>query len=294
MEGTVVKRASARAAIVLVAGLCASRPGLAQTETAPPPAADAAARAASGSPQEHNWAVQFVRDVGSDYVHYFSKENAVWFGVGGAAALAIHPADDNLSEWAQENNVTLAGGATYGSQWLHIPVAMGVWGLGAAAGSGRVADTGRDLLRAQISVVSWTYAIKLAARRTRPNGDPNSFPSGHSSTSFATAMVLQEHFGWKAGIPAFAAAAYTGVERVADNQHWASDVIMGAADLMLMDLSPDSIAYDEANEVKRSVQRGASLTRQLLAFERIGHQLIQITFHGGDFKLLPEEIQAAD
>jgi membrane-associated phospholipid phosphatase len=47
--------------------------------------------------------------------------------------------------------------------------------------------------------------------------------------SFTIATVLQEHFGWKVGIPAFVAAAYTGVERVADNQHWASDVVFGAA-----------------------------------------------------------------
>ena len=35
----------------------------------------------------------------------------------------------------------------------------------------------------------------------------------------------------------------------------------GAADLMLLDLKPGSLAYGEALEVKRSVQRGASLTR---------------------------------
>jgi membrane-associated phospholipid phosphatase len=107
-------------------------------------------------------------------------------------------------------------------------VALAVWAVGAAAGSGRVADTGRDLLRAQISVVSWTYTIKVVTSRTRPNGDPRSFPSGHASTSFATAMVLQEHFGWKLGVPYFAAAAYTCVSRIAANEHWASDVVFGA------------------------------------------------------------------
>src|SRR6185436_6773318 len=104
---------------------------------------------------------------------------------------------------------------TYGSQLLHVPVAIGIWAAGAAAGSGRVADAGRDLLRAQISVVSWTYAIKVSARRTRPDGsDTRSFPSGHASTSFATAMVLQEHFGWKLGVPFFAVASYTAASRV--------------------------------------------------------------------------------
>jgi len=224
---------------LIACGLVA-RPGMAQTE-------DAAARtvetAAGGGPAtsgptpavaapastERGRASSFVHDVGGDYVHFFSKENAVWLGAGGLAALAVHPADDNLSEWAQEHDTSMPGGYTYGSQLLHIPVAIVVWAAGAASGSHRVADTGRDLLRAQIAVGSWTYAIKVASDRTRPNGGSYSFPSGHSSTSFATAMVLEEHFGWKLGVPAFAVAAYTAGSRVVANDHWASDVIFGAA-----------------------------------------------------------------
>jgi len=44
--------------------------------------------------------------------------------------------------------------------------------------------------------------------------------------------------------------------------------IMGAADLLLMQLAPDDAARDEATEIKQSVDRGAGLTRQLLAFSR--------------------------
>jgi PAS domain S-box-containing protein len=44
--------------------------------------------------------------------------------------------------------------------------------------------------------------------------------------------------------------------------------IMGAADLLLMQLAPDDLARDEATEIKTSVDRGAGLTRQLLAFSR--------------------------
>jgi PAS domain S-box-containing protein len=44
--------------------------------------------------------------------------------------------------------------------------------------------------------------------------------------------------------------------------------IMGSADLLLMDLTPDHPAHDETIEIKQSVQRGAGLTRQLLAFSR--------------------------
>jgi PAS domain S-box-containing protein len=44
--------------------------------------------------------------------------------------------------------------------------------------------------------------------------------------------------------------------------------IMGAADLLLLQLPPGDGARDEANEIKQSVDRGAGLTRQLLAFSR--------------------------
>ena len=44
--------------------------------------------------------------------------------------------------------------------------------------------------------------------------------------------------------------------------------IVGSADLILMQLPEDEPARAEASEIKVSVQRGASLTRQLLAFSR--------------------------
>jgi membrane-associated phospholipid phosphatase len=42
-------------------------------------------------------------------------------------------------------------------------------------------------------------------------------------------MVLQEHYGWKVGMPFFAGATYTAILRISDNKHWASDVVFGAA-----------------------------------------------------------------
>jgi PAS domain S-box-containing protein len=44
--------------------------------------------------------------------------------------------------------------------------------------------------------------------------------------------------------------------------------IMGSADLLLMEFTSDDPARDEVTEIKQSVQRGAGLTRHLLAFSR--------------------------
>jgi two-component system, cell cycle sensor histidine kinase and response regulator CckA len=44
--------------------------------------------------------------------------------------------------------------------------------------------------------------------------------------------------------------------------------IMGSADLLLMELGSDDPARGEAAEIKQSIERGAGVTRQLLAFGR--------------------------
>jgi membrane-associated phospholipid phosphatase len=70
--------------------------------------------------------------------------------------------------------------------------------------------------------------VKVAVQRTRPDGTSYSFPSGHAASSFASATVLQQHFGWKAGIPAYAVASYVAASRIQDNRHYLSDVVFGA------------------------------------------------------------------
>ena len=188
------------------------------------------AAAGAQTPDEPNVASRFVRDVARDYKNFLSVENAEIFTLGAAAAGGAHAADEPVANWVQTTQPSSwVGGNEYGSQWVHIPVAIAWWAIAGMAGSEKNADAGRDLLRAQLSVVSWSYAIKYVADRTRPNGDPRGFPSGHASTSFASAMVLQEHYGWKLGVPAFLLAGYTAGSRVIANQHFTSDVVFGAA-----------------------------------------------------------------
>jgi len=178
---------------------------------------------------------QFVRDVAGDYGYVFSKETALWWGGGAASAGLVHLADEALRQETEDPEAGLtrtleAGGtgATYGNLSLQVPLAIGWWALGHAANSPGSAAAGRSLLRAQINALSWTYAFKFAVNRTRPNGDPRSFPSGHASATFATAAVLQHYYGWRVGLPVYAAASLTGASRITVDKHWASDVVFGA------------------------------------------------------------------
>ena len=71
--------------------------------------------------------------------------------------------------------------------------------------------------------------FKQATRRSRPEGTGYSFPSGHTTVTFASATVLQRHFGWKVGLPAYAVASYVAASRVEMKRHYLSDVAFGAA-----------------------------------------------------------------
>lgn len=81
-----------------------------------------------------------------------------------------------------------------------------------------------------ISLTSATHiTIAVAARRDRPNHKARlSFPSGHTSSAFASATSLAYAYGWLVGVPAFTAAGIVMSSKWADNQHWFSDTVAGA------------------------------------------------------------------
>ena len=75
--------------------------------------------------------------------------------------------------------------------------------------------------------------IKYTAKEMRPDGSQaNSWPSGHTTTSFVGATLLHKEYGLTRS-PWFSVAGYgvataTGVMRVLNNRHWVSDVMSGA------------------------------------------------------------------
>ncbi len=87
---------------------------------------------------------------------------------------------------------------------------------------------GSDLLRAQIFNGLITISMKGLINRKRPDGTPYSYPSGHTSTAFASAGVIYHHFGYKIGIPAFITASYVGLSRLQENKHYVTDIVAGA------------------------------------------------------------------
>lgn len=72
--------------------------------------------------------------------------------------------------------------------------------------------------------------LKFAVDKDRPdNSGDDSFPSGHTADSFASATFIQQRYGWKWGIPAYIGATFVGYSRVQSDKHYAVDVLAGAA-----------------------------------------------------------------
>ena len=169
----------------------------------------------------------------TDFGHLFTSTNGIIVGAGGAGSAAIHPKDDEIASDMYQpeggRHDFFHPGAVVGDGTTQAALALGAYIAGRATRNDRLGKLGADLVDAQIVNGVLTQGLKFAVDRRRPTGSSHSFPSGHTSATFATAGVIQEHLGWKAAAPVYAIGAYVSVSRMVDNQHWASDVIFGAA-----------------------------------------------------------------
>lgn len=75
-----------------------------------------------------------------------------------------------------------------------------------------------------------TLILKYSVKEWRPDhSNHHSFPSGHSSVSFAAATYLQRRYGWKWGVPAYVISTYVGWGRCFAKKHYWYDVLAGGA-----------------------------------------------------------------
>jgi membrane-associated phospholipid phosphatase len=131
-----------------------------------------------------------------------------------AALFLATPAHANEDGWATASDV---GRGALVVTALGLPAVQGDWeGAKQAAFS----------LGATYAVTS---GLKLVIEEERPDeSNDKSFPSGHTSSSFAAAATLHKRHGWEVGLPAHLVAAFVGVARVKADKHFVHDVIAGA------------------------------------------------------------------
>ena len=175
---------------------------------------------------------QFPKDLVHNFAALWSGDNVRPLIVGAAVTGSVISADDrvagffeNPSRWQGFDGL----GRELGKSQLLGP-AIGVSYL-----VSRVTDNTdyqrftHSLAQGFLITNTLTGGLKAIAGRQRPDASSNlSFPSGHTSNSFLWATVVSRHYGWKAGIPAFAAASYVGASRLASRKHFLTDVVAGA------------------------------------------------------------------
>jgi PAP2 superfamily len=188
---------------------------------------------------QHTGFKALARDTASDFAA-FPRRRSTWviLGIGGAAALLVHPIDDDVQDAVQDNTTLrriMKPGKYLGYGPVQTGVAVGTYLIGRygmkqeVGRTNKVSHLGFDLLRANLLVQALTYGVKYAVRRDRPTGDCCAFPSGHASVTFAAASVLERHFGYRAAWPTFVIAGYVAAGRITENRHFLSDIVFGSA-----------------------------------------------------------------
>jgi membrane-associated phospholipid phosphatase len=180
-----------------------------------------------------------IRTTASDFAAFPRRGSTyVILGVGAAAAALAHPIDDEVNAKLQGSVAVrrlFAPGRIIGNGGVQVGAAVGTYLIGryvmapTEGQTNKVSHIGFDLLRAVIVSQALTFGMKQAFRRDRPTGECCSFPSGHASVTFATASVLERHFGYRGTWPTFAIAGYVAASRLHDNRHFLSDVVFGSA-----------------------------------------------------------------
>lgn len=167
--------------------------------------------------------------IGSDFKNFFSRDTARVMGFVSVGAVIAAPWDrEGVNNGFNIPTTLFESGNLMGQFLFQFGAGLATNGIGRATGNNKLKMVGRDIVRAQVLSQALVQTVKATVRRERPDGsNKGAFPSGHSASAFATAGVLHRHYGWKAGVPAYAFGSYVALARMAWNRHHATDVVMG-------------------------------------------------------------------
>ena len=156
----------------------------------------------------------------------FDTKGVTILGTGALLSLIAHQYDDKVKSYFNKKNrlgSTLTDfGNSFGASYVNIFVAgmQMIWDR----------SNGMAHFEALAGSTLMTFSMKKSIHRTRPNGEnEDSFPSGHTSTAFASSGSLSYAYGMKAAILSYSLTSLTFLARMQDNKHLLSDVIMATA-----------------------------------------------------------------
>ena len=236
-----------------------------------------------------------VQDTINKKTPLFVGKDALILGAFTLGTVAVAPLDVAVAKrlqypWVQENR-WLRRSAT-GFRVLAVPGSLitgaALYGLGRADGQRRLQALGLHSVESILIADIVGGTIKFVAGRARPyvdidnpadfqlfrglTGDKyRSFPSGHTINAFAFASTVTRetqfwwpHSAWYVGTVMYGGASLMGLSRIYNNQHWASDVMGGAAIGTLIGLKVVKYTHSHpGNSIDRKLIKGSTKSRLL-------------------------------
>jgi membrane-associated phospholipid phosphatase len=214
----------------------------------------------------------------------FSADDWALTGLTIASTILLFHLDEKIQGAVSRKNA-----ATSNGDFWDIPTLYGVveyaniasiatYGMGLLTGEDEVRKVGRMLFQSisysGIAVIS----LRILFGREKPysgsgawgftwmnfDDEVQSFPSGHATVAFAFSTVLAEYFDTiLSRVFFYGMASLGGFARIYDNQHWFSDIVVGA----LLGLTAGFHTINEEN--KRENNTGSKLSFNI-GFNRIG------------------------
>jgi membrane-associated phospholipid phosphatase len=231
-----------------------------------------------------------VQDTISNKTPLFVGKDLLLLGAFTVGTVLVAPLDLKVANRLQDS-------ATQASRFLHTAATgfrllgdpgsfvtgTAVYLIGRAQGNRRVESVGLHSVEAILLSDVLGGAIKLTVGRQRPfvdvktpdnfqlwrgfKGDQwRSFPSGHTITAFAFASTVAReskfwwpHAAWAVGTVFYGGASLVGLSRMYNNQHWASDVMAGAAIGTLVGLKVVNYTHSNpGNSLDKALIKGKS------------------------------------
>ena len=164
----------------------------------------------------------------------FTKpDNITALLLAGGASVYMHQQDDEkIADYFEEHShfhgFTDESLYITGKPTTHL-AASSIWYFLAIMNQDDVNEK-RALTMRKALTINWItfWGLKFARNNDTPNGKDWAWPSGHTSSSFTVASVLDEFYGHKVGIPAYALAGLIAYRMMDTGDHWGSDVVFGA------------------------------------------------------------------
>ncbi len=199
----------------------------------------------------------------------FDRHDWQTVGLSLAATGLLFTVDKRVKKWAMANQNKTDDFIFYLDHYYgkgySLIFTWGLYGYGALVGNEKLRCLGRNATEAFVFSGAITGAIKLLIGRRRPyagdnhlffhpfqfsNNDYQALPSGHTTVSFAVSTVMAKSIDnvyWK--IFWYGSAALVGASRIYHNQHWLSDVGLGA--VIGYSVGSYIVHYDRQNHPKR-------------------------------------------